>query len=320
MRMGRAAVAAVLAAAVTACGSPGPVEPAAVVQPRDALRLGMQSYHDQQFLAAQQLFAKAYVQYRSLDDSRGQVTALVNLADAALVLGEHAQALQRLTEAERLSARDALIEFDARLKLLKAQALLAAAGSQDQARTILDSLLARTGGDPALRQAAVLERARLALASGEDAQPWLERARASITETDAPVARASLLRLEAGALLREGDSAAARAQLTQALELYRREFYRPGIAAIHEELGAIALKQKELEAARDHYQRALAIRLWLNDRVHGAVTLKALATIEDSAGAPARAKRLRELRAYLAGADMPEWRVVQMKYEELDRP
>lgn len=315
---GHAALAAALALAVAACGSRGPVEPAALVQPRDALRLGMQSYHDHQYLAAQQLFSKAYVLYRSVDDGRGQVSALINMADTALALGEHAQALAHILDAERLAARDELGGFDSRLDLLKAQALLAA-GSPAAARVLLDGVLARSGGEPALRQAAVLERARLAQASGDDAQAWLERARAELGGSPAPSAQASLLRLEAASLQSGGDHAGARLRLAEALELYRREFYRPGIAAVHEDLGALARKHQELAPARDHYERALAIRLWLNDRAHSAAVLTALAAIEESAGAPARARRLRELRAHLTGAGNTEWRLVQMKYEQLDR-
>ena len=63
---------AALALALAGCGSNKPPPPEAVAAPLDALRLGLQSYDDAQFVAATQLFGKALVQYRSVDDSRGQ--------------------------------------------------------------------------------------------------------------------------------------------------------------------------------------------------------------------------------------------------------
>lgn len=307
---------AVAAALACACGSRGPVEPAVTAQPRETLRLGMQSYDEQQYAAARQLFAKAHMLYRSLDDGRGQVMALVNLADCALVLGEAQRAFDHVEQAQRVAMRDGLLEFTPRLHLLQAQAL-AGAGASAEARRVLDALLAGPV-DAALLRAATVERARVAQVDGSDDAYWLERARAAAGES--PELRPNLLKLEARAAQRAGNAPAARQYLTQALEHYRAAHYRPGIAAAHEELGALALKARQWPEAHDHYERALATRLWLNDRVHGAAALTALATIEDEGGTKARARRLRELRAYLVGAEPPDWRVVQAKYEDLGLP
>lgn len=305
-----------LAAVAAACGTPGPVEPAAVTEPRDALSMGIRSYHDQNFFAARQLFAKAHALYRSLDDGRGQVMALVNLADSALVVGEHGLALAHLAQAERIAARDGVTGFDERLRLLKAQAVLES-GAPDAAAQQLDALLAGPL-EPAVRQAAVLERARVALRRGEEAAPWLAQARAAAAGSDA--ARASVLKLEARTAVQQGDRTAARAWLVQALELQRKARYRPGIAAAHEELGALAQAGGDRPAAQDHYERALAIRLWLSDRIHAAEDLQQLAAIGEAGGDRAQARRLRELRDYLLGGATPDWRIVQMRYEGLALP
>ena len=109
----RAVTVAALLATLGACGSNKAPPRAAVAAPLDALQLGMQSYEDAQFVAATQLFAKALEQYRSIDDARGQVVALMDLADVALVTGEHARASGQLAEAERLVLRDRLPGFGA---------------------------------------------------------------------------------------------------------------------------------------------------------------------------------------------------------------
>jgi tetratricopeptide (TPR) repeat protein len=318
MKHGAAALLAIVALLAGGCGSRRPPPPEAVAAPVDALRLGMQSYHDHQFIAAQQLFTKAYALYRSVDDSRGQVSALINLADVALVLGEHALARRELDEAERLIARDGLRQFGAHLKLLQAQAHLQA-GAVAEARATLDALLALPDADAAIQRAATFERARLALDAGEDAGPWLDRARGALAGAEAAALRARMLRLDAEAARRGGDAARTRALLDQALELYKIDLYRPGIAATHEELGALALAAGELDAARDHYERALAIRLWLNDRVHGAAALGALATVEEAAGNAPRAGQLRDMLTYMKGAGALEWRIIQQKYEQLGK-
>jgi tetratricopeptide (TPR) repeat protein len=281
------------------------VVPAAVSEPRAALQFGMQSYNDQRYFAAEQLFVKALGLYRSLDDGRGQVMALVNIADCALVLGEAQVALRQVQEAERIAGRDGVAGFGGRLQLLKAQALRES-GAMAEARAALDVLL-EGSSEPTLRSAAVLERARLALESEDGAGAWLAQARAAAPGS------ASVERLEALSAQRAGDADGASGHLQRALELYRRDAYRPGIAAMHEALGAGALKSAAVPQARDHYERALDVRLWLNDRVHGAAALRALAAMDDAGGNRARARQWRDLQAYLEGAAEPEWRIVQMK-------
>lgn len=315
----RRAVALALALALVGCGSRNSAPPEAVAAPLDALRLGMQSYQDHQFIAAQQMFQKSYALYRSVDDARGQVTALLNLADTALVLGEHARAERLLEECERLVTRDGLRQSGAHLKLLQAQAALQA-GRHADARARLDALLALPDAGEAVTRAARFERARLALESDEDgADALLAAAREAMRGADTAAVRARMLRLDADAARRADDPDRARVLLDQALELYKLDLYRPGIAATHAELGVLAAAAGDTDQARDHHERALAIRLWMNDRVHGAEALAALAAVEEQAGDTARAAQLRDMLEYMRGASALEWRIVQQKYEQLGR-
>lgn len=271
---------AALALALGACGSHPPAESAAVIEPREALLTGMQSYDDQRYLVATQQFVKAGQLFQSLDDSRGEVMARVNLADCELILGEVKTALEQLAQAQRLVDRDALAEFQGRLALLHAQALRES-GAAPEARAALDAVLNGTA-EPAVRQAALLERARIELEIGADGERWLEQARATAPAT--PLLRASLERLESLAARRGGDRAGADEHLRRALELFRGDHYRPGIAAMHEELGASAAQAGARAAARDHYERALAIREWLGDRVHSDAAKAALSRLGSESG------------------------------------
>lgn len=257
-----------------ACSARGPVEPLTVTAPRAALQAGVQAYDDQDYSAAIAHFGQALALFRSLDDGAGQVMALVDLADCARILGEPAVALDHVKQAEAVMERDGAAELRARVQLLKAQALLDS-GRAAEARPLLDALT--DDKDAALKRAATLERARLALAQADaDADAWLERARAVSTSQTQP----NLLRLEAMAAQRAGDRATAQAKLEAALAQYRSERYRPGIAATHEALGELALQAGDRGAARDHYERALAIRTWLKDRSHGEAARRALATLD----------------------------------------
>jgi tetratricopeptide (TPR) repeat protein len=310
----RALLLVLLVVLAAGCGSRKPPPPPAVAAPLDALRLGLQSYQDSQYVAASQLFAKALANYRSVDDSRGQVIALMNLADVALVLGEHERALQQLAEAERLVQRDRLAGFGAQLQLMTCQAA-AQAGDAPTATARCEAVLALEDADPRIALAARFELAKLAQAAGGDWRAQRARLEDDLDDDPRPTTRARLLRLDAGAARAAGDLDGAYAELTKALAIYQAELYRPGIAASHEELGAVARAQGRLDVARDHLDRALTVRMWMLDRVHGASALAALAEVEEARGATERAARLRELLEYLRGADRLEWRIVQEKYQ-----
>jgi hypothetical protein len=316
----RLAAVALLALLLAGCGSNKPPPPEAVAAPLDALRLGMQSYDDAQFVAATQLFGKALVHYRSVDDSRGQVIALLNLADVALVLGEHARALSHLEEAERIVERDALKGFAAQLPLLQCQAM-AQAGDATGAKARCEAVLALPDLGPKFALSARLELAKLAMAAdGASAETWsalrppLAKA---VADDERPNSQARLLRLDADAARRAGAFDDAYAKLSAALAIYQAGLYRPGIAATHEELALVARAQERDAVARDHYQRALTIRFFMSDRVHGAAAIEGLMTLEESVGDLERAEKLRDMLDYMRGAAAVEWRLVQQKYEKL---
>jgi tetratricopeptide (TPR) repeat protein len=307
---------AALVLALGGCGSNKPPPAEAISAPQDALRMGMQSYEDAQFIAATQLFGKALVQYRSIDDARGQVVALMDLADVALVLGEHARAAAHLAEAERIVQRDRLARFAAHLALLKCQQL-AQAGDAAGARAQCEAALGADDGGPALAVGARIELAKLALAEGQDWQALRAPVAAAVDADGRAGSRARLMRLDADAARRAGDLDGAYAQLNKALAVYQTALSRPGIAAAHEELAVVARAQGRPAIAKDHYERALHVRLWMSDRVHGAEVLEGLAAVEAELGNDERATRVAELLAYMRGATNLEWRVVQQKYESL---
>ncbi|MBI2383713.1 MAG: tetratricopeptide repeat protein [Gammaproteobacteria bacterium] len=305
-----------LALLLAGCGSAGPRPPSAATAPAEALRLGMQFYGDDEFASAEQLFLKALELYRSVDDDAGRLSVLVNLADVALARGEHARALARVAEARQLRPAAIDASLDAHLALLECQALIEARRGPE-ARPLLDALLARGDLSAPLRQAATIERARLALESSDEPQPWLAQALAALSDGAAPRVRARVLRLQAAAARRAGDAARARELLAQARALYAAEPYRLGIASTLQELAALDVESKDYDSARERYRRALAIRMWLHDRARSAAILELLGALEEAAGKPERADRLRQLRDTLHAPGPAEWPPIQAQIDGL---
>lgn len=316
----RIGAALALGLALAACGSEPPKkEPAALSAPAEAMRMGMLLRADDEYRTAVELFGRALQLYRSTDDRTGQLNALVNLADAAVTLGESARALEFIGEARRIAALDRNETLAGRLDLLEAQAL-AQAGRRGDARRPLEGLLARESSG-ALAQAAILERARVALEGGDgDAMEWLNKARSATAGDSAPRVQAAILKLEAEAARRANDPNAAASQLEAALDIYRKLGYRPGIAAANEALAALAAGLKRSGEARDRWMRALDTRFWLRDRVHAVADLEALRALEKAAGDARRAKTYEDLAAQLRTAEFSTWPDLEARVRLATKP
>jgi tetratricopeptide (TPR) repeat protein len=100
------------------------------------------------------------------------------------------------------------------------------------------------------------------------------------------------------------DSAKASALYADALQRYQSAYYRPGIAATHEEWGTLLMAQQDWKGARDHLQRALNIRLWMNDATRSARIFDALQQVDTALGDTDTAQQDAKWSAYLkSGGD-----------------
>ncbi|HEV2321663.1 MAG TPA: hypothetical protein VGT42_04810, partial [Gammaproteobacteria bacterium] len=182
---------------------------------------------------------------------------------------------------------------------MDAYADLQAADPTSAARK-LDGLLAAPGLAAELRRAALFARTQAAFdAKASDAGQWL--AKLGKPSQD-PLDAARLERLEA---LAEPDTTKAAGLYDEALGRYRSAYYRPGIAAVHEEWGARLLAQQDWADARNHLQRALHVRLWMYDATHSAHDLEGLQQADTALGDTAAAKQDAEWAEYLKGGGDP---------------
>lgn len=289
-----------LALACAACGSAPPPVPATETNTRNFMTEAMADYNDNRYAEARAFFGRAYMQYRSVDDLQGEADTLVDLADSALLQGELTAARGNLADAQALVDGHAqLAAIQPRLRLLDAYTDLQA-GNPASATQKLDTLLAGAGVPLDVQRAALFARTQAAfdLKAG-DAGQWL----AKLGKPGAdPLDAARLERLQA---LAEPDPVKAAALYADALSRYQAAYYRPGIAAVHEEWGALLSAHQDWHGARDHLQRALQVRLWMYDANHSEHVLDALAVADTALGDAAAAKQDTDMAEYLKDGGDP---------------
>src|SRR5690606_41080862 len=111
--------------------------------------------------------------------------------------------------------------------------------------------------------------------------------------------------LQGGARFRDGRSGEGLQRVQGAVFIYRREGYRPGLACVHEALAEERLQQGAEVEARQHMERALYLRLWINDAVHARRVLERLEPLASDAEL---ARRYAAWRASLDDdAAEPQW-------------
>lgn len=284
----RPALIGILLSLLCGCGTPLPKKQAEPLQSAveyeargvEAHRAGKYELADRYFNAARKL-------YLMFDRRHEQARTLVNLTQNALIINELDGAYDYLTALDVQIRYAELPEFQPRLKLLQSEYLIRTERYSEAAQT-LNELLADTMTSEQLREPALINRAVVAVNLNEpDAGQWLSRAEAA-AEQGNPLQKARLLRLR-GQLAQTQDAPAARAFFDEALRIYREQRFPPGIAASLAELGALELAGGNAASAATLLQRALSIRLEMQDRHTAEKLLISLHKLAQAAGNAAAA-------------------------------
>jgi tetratricopeptide (TPR) repeat protein len=292
-------------AALSACGSKPPIQPAVISNSRDAMSLGMRAYADNRYLEARGYFERALVQYRSVDDLDGQLDVLVDLADSALGQGEYTAARAYLAAANNILARGKSAAIAPHVALLNTYADMQA-GDNAQAAARLDKLLAEPGISADIQQAALFARTQIAFdLNAADTDQWLDKLSTALGKNPDAISSARYQRLQALAALKHGDMQQATTLYQSALDNYRSAYYRPGIAATLEEWADLSIAQNDWTDAHDRLYRALQIRLWMYDRTHSVKDLEKLSEVDTKSGDAAAAKQDAQLADYLKNGGNP---------------
>ncbi|HVC37539.1 MAG TPA: hypothetical protein VNF46_03960 [Gammaproteobacteria bacterium] len=274
-------------------------QPAVVVNSESDMALGMRAFQDNNYTQAQNYFARALTQYRSVDARAGELNALIDLADSALGQGEYTAARYYLGEADRIAANGNFAALRAHTALLSAYADMQA-GDNQQAASQLDTLLSDPATPADIRQAALFARAQTAFdLKSVDATAWLGKLGAALGKNPDVLSAARYQRLQAIAARANNNTQQAALLYAKALDTYRTAYYRPGIAATLEEWADLSMQQKNWNAAKNQLQRALDVRLSMYDRTHSIRDLDNLMQTDTALGDTAAAQQSSQLAEYL---------------------
>ena len=303
---------------LSACGSVPEQQHEGVEAVNEAMTHGMRAYRDDRYLEARQLFSKGLAHYRSMDDTPGALVAYVNLIDVALVTGDFPLARHWLDDAIRLAdlEDDATVRDRLNFQSVHLSWLSLETGSTltESSTDTLNNLLAMGASNPDISQAALFLRTRIAVRNDEqDVQQWLEKLRESVAARSGALNLARLARLEAEHALKKGEHTITTGLLIEAQRLYRIERYRPGLAAVHEELSVVKEQQGDLEAAVIHAEQALFIRLWITDRYHSTLLLRKLAHMESTRGNVERADEYTAIADFAEGNEDIKWNTLRQR-------
>ena len=292
-----------LALLVAGCGSRPVQVPPAVTQTRTYMANAMLAYSDSRYAEARNFFGRALMQYRSVDDLNGEAEVLIDMADCALLQGDVPAARDYLAEAGSLvTDHKSLTALAPRLTLLDAYADLQTPDPAGAAAR-LDALLDDAAIPADVHSAALFARTQAAFdLKASDAGLWLVKLNQAVGGSKDDLTTARLERLQAKA---ETEPAKAEALYADALARYQTAYYRPGIAAAHEEWGSLLLTHTDWRGARDHLRRALQVRLWMYDSSDSLRILGELAQADQALGDADAAKQDAALAQYLKDGGDP---------------
>ena len=307
-----------LLVAVVGCGSVPEKQHEGVEAVNEAMTHGMRAYGDDRYLEARQLFSKGLALYRSMDNPQGALVAYVNLVDVALVTGDFAAAQLWLDDALRLAAAEDDQSMHNRLSYqsIHLEWLTLEPGSEMSAAANagLHYLTGAISEIPDLGLNALFLRTQIELkGDDENAGSSLQQLREIVTANPSALYAGRLARLEAESAYNHGNFSVAKNQLLEAQRRYREENYRPGLAAVHEELSMVEEQQDNLDTALFHAEKALFIRLWITDRHHSEALFRKLARFETTLGNADRANDYLALAEFVAVGSEIEWNTMHQR-------
>ena len=306
------------------CVGSGPEKrPEPVSRAENYQQLGQIDFKRGHYATAIEMFAKALAIYRSVDQPNGMVRAHFNVIEATLAVDKLKDARHHLQQAVHVIKRDSLSHHLPRYYLLNSTVFI---HEQDfvAAKKPLKNILPdfSEGQQPKgaltpIVVAAVFNRTLVAIElKDNDIDSWIKRL--GFVMRDVGATRHALVgryqRILATAASLAGKTAAAIQHYSFALSEYHLAFYRPGIAATLFEWGELVAANNKIDLARDRFERALHIRLWLTDAHHAVEVMAALIAIETTAKNQQRVAQLVEWRKQLSAEGPIEWSLLQQSF------
>lgn len=273
----------VIALFCTGCVSgPDDKQPEAIEAANNALSNGVSNYGKSKYELATSYFKNALRDFRSIDHQYGIASSCLNLSKTYLSIGNIELAMAYLKQAQRIIQRNNIKQLDDHLRIIESS--IAIENNQlTQAKEMLAPLL-QNDNNNVFTLAAIQNRTRIAHAEAStdktEANKWTNSFEKKIKSgTSSQAQKARLARFKANL---SDDKETQNKHFSEALNIYRSQTNRPGIAATLQEWGDALIMQKQTEVAEDKLQRALYIRQSLQDRKNSLKILNSLAQISDN--------------------------------------
>ena len=270
----------IISLTASACvSSPSEKQAEAIESANDLLSTGVNHYNNNNHELAISYFKNALHDFRSIDHQYGIASSCLNLSRSHLSFGHLDTAEAFLIQARRIITQENINQLSNHLSIIESSIAIEK-NNLDHAKEVLQPLL-NISDNNSFTLAATQNRTRIAFAeimdnNIEEAKLWMNKFEQQIKETHNPSQHARLSRFKA---VLSGDKNTQEKYLSQALNIYRQQANRPGIAATLQEWGTSLIQQKQIASAIDKLQRALFIRQSLQDRTNSLKILNSLATI-----------------------------------------
>ena len=268
----------------TACVS-GPAEkkPEAIEAANNALSAGVSNYSKNKHELAISYFKNALRDFRSIDHQYGIASSCLNLSKTHLSIGNTELADAYLKQAQRIIERENIKQLNDHVRIIESSIAI----DNNQlvlAKDTLAPLLTKDSNN-AFTLAAIQNRTRIAHAeingTKDEARQWTDNFEQKIKASAGNQTHiARLARFKANLI---DDREKQDRYFSEALNIYRTQTNRPGIAATLLEWGDAEIQRKQIEDARDKLQRALYIRQSLQDRKNSLKILVSLVRASDNA-------------------------------------
>ena len=265
----------------TACVSgPDEKQPEAIEAANSALSNGVSNFEKNKYELATAYFRNALRDFRSIDHQFGIASSCLNLSKTYLSMGDIELADAYMKQAQRIIKQENIKQLDNHLRIIESS--VAIDNNQlGQAKEILSPLLQKEANND-FTLAAIQNRTRIAHAemgnNQEDAEHWTRKFEQTIKSSDNPAYQARLARFKANL---SSDVEIQNKYFDEALNIYRTQTNRPGIAATLQEWGNALIQKNQNVAASDKLHRALYIRQSLQDRRNSLDILSSLAHISN---------------------------------------
>jgi len=248
------------------CGAGSVTKPAQVLNAESYSQEAIQAYQNEDWLKAQRLFDESLSLYQGMDNRQAVLSSYINLVEVSLALSNKELAYKQLKLADNIVRIDGLETYRPRISLLNALVLMQYKQTR-KAESLLQPLLPvfddEKGSDipENIQLVAIATQTEIAFQQNNNESLWVSRYEQTLEKLGNKQTGldARLLRFQSKLSLKQESYDEAIDRLQQALELYKMNLSRSGIAGTLLQLGEAYQKQGDNLHAIDYFKRSIVV-------------------------------------------------------------